>query len=193
MADEQPEMVMNTTKAEQKMAKKEKKREEKREKKRVKAEKKTSLITARDIVDWLLLQKKAPHPMETSAQVMMMWFEAMGVGLHIWRHLDEVMKLWREEADERRVWALWQQDEDLAEHGPDMTRPKLTMSWQQFQHARQQAAMLEALAAEAGVPWIAARSSMPMAPGATAANTSTSPSIDVSSDGLDYIRLTLGP
>lgn len=96
-------------------------------------------IEVRDIVDWLIEQNEVPHPLATSLEVMMMWFEAMNTGLShgaLRRRLGRVMQLWREEGDSTRVWTREEQDWSLEHDGPDMTPPELTTTWQQFLQER---------------------------------------------------------
>jgi len=96
-------------------------------------------IEMRDILDWLIAQHEAPHPLTTSLEVMMMWLEAMDTGLsrsYMSRRLPRVMQLWREEGNPMRVYTREEQDWSLENIGPDTTVPILTCTWQQFQQEK---------------------------------------------------------
>jgi hypothetical protein len=98
------------------------------------------IIKAEDIVDWLRCQENAPYPLETSNDTMLMWFEVMDTGIStgaMGRRLGEVMSLWREKGDPNAPYTLTQQTRCCAVGGPDMTPPVVTVTWQEFQRAKQ--------------------------------------------------------
>jgi hypothetical protein len=64
-----------------------------------------------------------PHPLATSLEVMMMWFQAMNTGLPLdalRRRSGRVMQIWREEGRPGQAFTREQQELMLARDGPDM-------------------------------------------------------------------------
>lgn len=151
MADDQPKIgKKKKTKAEKKRARKEKKaalKEQKRAERERRgpdyvdpAQVRPPAIEVRDIADCLLAQVEMPHPLVTSLEVMMMWFQAMNTGLPLGalrRRSGRVMQIWREEGRPGQAFTREQQELMLGRDGPDMTAPALAITWQEFQQARQ--------------------------------------------------------
>ena len=146
MADDQPKKAQKQAKAGKRTPRREK-RQAQEEQKRLAREHPEYVdrshlppaIEVRDIVDWLIAQHEAPHPLATSLEVMTMWLEAMDTGLPhgaLRRRSGRVMHLWREEGEPTRVYTREEQDWSLENIGPDTTVPILTITWQQFQQER---------------------------------------------------------
>lgn len=93
-------------------------------------------IDPQDIIDWLIEQHQAPHPLYTSNDTMIMWLQAMDLGLS--RHdlecyIKPVMQLWREQANPNQIYTKGQQDQHIAKFGANTRPVVLTITWQHFQ------------------------------------------------------------
>lgn len=93
-----------------------------------------------DIINWLSAQARAPHPLDTSVDTMMLWLEAMGTGasrINLQRRVGQLMQLWREQAIPNTTFTSDQQERWIAERGADMRPVVLTTTWQQYLLARE--------------------------------------------------------
>ena len=93
-------------------------------------------IEPQDIVDWLIEQHQAPHPLHIENDTMIMWLQAMDSGLS--RHdlecyIKPVMQLWREQANPNQIYTKGQQDQHIAEFGANTRPVVLTITWQNWQ------------------------------------------------------------
>jgi hypothetical protein len=97
-------------------------------------------IESQDIVSWLIEQNEAPHPLATSIDTMMSWLEAMDLKvskLALRRHVGPVMQLWREQGIPNETFTEDQQEQFMAQRGPNMRPVVLTTTWQQYMVAKE--------------------------------------------------------
>jgi hypothetical protein len=131
------------TKTQKKLYRREKREAEKEAKsaeRAIRARDEPPVIEARDIVDWLLVQNEAPHPLDTSVQTMLRWVRAANSGITrsaLNGRIGEIMRLWRAEGDETMAYTHEQQERCIAVVGEDARPPIVTITWQQFQQTRQ--------------------------------------------------------
>jgi hypothetical protein len=131
------------TKTQKKLYRREKReaeREAKRAERALHTRDEPPVIEARDIVDWLLVQNKAPHPLNTSVQTMLRWVRAANSGITrsaLNGRIGEIMRLWRAEGDETMAYTHKQQERCIAVVSEDARPPIVTITWQQFQQTRQ--------------------------------------------------------
>jgi hypothetical protein len=162
------------TKTQKKLYRREKReaeREAKRAQRALHARDEPPFIEARDIVDWLLVQNEAPHPLNTSVQTMLRWVRAANSGITrsaLNGRIGEIMRLWRAEGDETMAYTHEQQERCIAVVGEDVRPPIITITWQQFQQTRQSNA---AQADPSAINLPAAATVLPSAPSGIGAST----------------------
>jgi hypothetical protein len=162
------------TKTQKKLYRREKReaeREAKRAQRALHARDEPPFIEARDIVDWLLVQNEAPHPLNTSVQTMLRWVRAANSGITrsaLNGRIGEIMRLWRAEGDETMAYTHEQQERCIAVVGEDARPPIVTITWQQFQQTRQSNA---AQADPSAINLPAAATVLPSAPSGIGAST----------------------
>jgi hypothetical protein len=127
-----------------------------------------TVFSAREFVDWMYLQDACPNPLRTNREVICMRFEAANTGVsrrQFKRHLEEVMRLWREDGDPESAYTEQNQSDGIALAGANMTVPVITITWEQFQRERQpaQAGVSNVARAEFSAAAIATTSNPPVA------------------------------
>lgn len=91
------------------------------------------LVDREAVVEYLRQQLNMPHPLRTGAGTMMLWLEAMNLGVsraYLRNMVPEVMELWRERGDALATFTRADQDIIMADEiGEDLEPPVLTTAW----------------------------------------------------------------